>query len=74
MSARATITSRPGCKFRTRANCVFALRYADSRRTGAIAENATIELHFRSRNSLSHLQKPFDLFAKGSETGDWLLR
>jgi hypothetical protein len=42
---------------RTRANRVFSLRYAESARTGAIAENATIELHLRSRNSLSHIQK-----------------
>jgi hypothetical protein len=33
------------------------LRYAECARTGAIAENAAIELHVRSRNSLSHLQK-----------------
>jgi hypothetical protein len=40
------------------------------KKAGAIAENAAVELPLRSRNSVSQLQQPFDLFAQGSETGD----
>ena len=59
--------------FRTRANRVVSLRYAECARTGAIAENTAIELHLRSWNSCPIYRKPFDLFAEGSKTGDWLL-
>jgi hypothetical protein len=34
-------------------------------------QNAGLELRIRSRKSFSTYVKPFEVFAKGSEAGDW---
>jgi hypothetical protein len=50
---------------KTRAKCFFSVRHAEYARTGAIAENAAIELRLRRGTLCPTYRKPFDLFAKG---------
>jgi hypothetical protein len=47
-------------------------RYADSRGTRAIAENDTRSAPSIAESFVHTYRKPFDVFAQGSEPGDWL--
>ena len=58
--------------FRTRETGRISLQNAGSGRTAPIARNGAIELHVRSRNSLSYLQlSRSTCSSKGNETGNW---
>ena len=45
------------CNFRTRSKRLFSVSYAQTSRTGRIAQKSTFELLHRFRNSLSYIQK-----------------
>ena len=40
-------------------------------RNPSVTQHGAIELHLRSRDSLSIYVKPFDLLSQGNETGNW---
>ena len=54
------------------AKCLFVVCYEESAPTGASRENSRIKLHLRSRSLSPSYMKPFDVFANGGKTGDWL--
>lgn len=57
---------------RTDAKRVFALGYAETARTGAFGQNATVDCTFDRGSVPRTYHKPCDLFAKGAESGGWL--